>query len=169
MIESGSKDTIEAIFERAVEIEYKAAGIYRDFSQVFSHIPEVSAFWRGLSEDEMQHANMLQDVRKSLTVEQLLSPCDKEISEKVARVQRMLSEDLAASIKNLDDAHELAHELESSEVNAIFEFLTIEFVPSEEQTRFVVSVITQHLLKLVDFSRNFGDRDWRKEISIHAV
>jgi len=169
MIEAGSKYTIEAIFERAIKIEYKAADIYGEFTQLFSHIPEISAFWQGLTEDEMQHANTLQDVRKSLTSEQLLSTCDKEMSEEVARIQRMLSEDLTASIKNLDDAYELAHKLEFSEVNAIFKFLATEFVPSEEREQFVVSEITQHQQKLIDFNRNFGDRDWRKGISIHAV
>lgn len=117
----------------------------------------------------MQHANTLQDVRQSLTSEQLLSPCDKEMWEKVVRIQRVLSVDLTASIKSLNDAYELAHELELSEVNVIFKLLATEFVPSEERKQFVVSEITQHQQKLVDFSRNFGDRDWRKGISIHSV
>ncbi len=45
MMESGSKDTIEAIFERAIQIEDKAANVYREFSRLFSHIPEISALW----------------------------------------------------------------------------------------------------------------------------
>jgi rubrerythrin len=169
MVESGSKDTIEEIFERAIQVECKAADIYEEFSQLFSHIPKISAFWRGLAEDEMQHANTLQDVRKSLTSEQLLSTCDKEMSEEVARIQRMLSDDITASIKNLDDAYELAHKLEFSEFNAIFKFLAIEFVRSEELEQFVVSGIMQHQQKLIDFNRNFGDTDWRKGVCIHAV
>jgi rubrerythrin len=169
MIESDSKDTIGAILERAIEIEYKFADIYREFSQQFSHIQEVSAFWQGVTEDEMQHAKALEHVRTSLTGEQLLSPCDEEVSEKVAGIQRMLSKILTKPIKNLDDAYELAHELEFSEVNAVFKLLATEFVPSEERKRFVVSELTQHQRKFVEFSRNFGDRDWRKGIGVHAA
>lgn len=169
MIELSSKDTIEAIFECAIEIEYKAADIYKEFSQLFSHIPEISAFWQGLIEDEKQHADMLQDVRNSLTSEQLLSPCDKELLERVARIQRMLSKITIESINNLNDAYELAHELEFSEVNTIFKLLATEFVLSKERKQFVISEITEHQQKLVDFNRSFGDREWRKGISTHAV
>ena len=121
-----------------------------------------------LTEEEMQHANTLQDIRKSLTVEQLQSPCDKELSDIVARTQRMLRGVLTESIKNLDDAYELAHELEFSELNAIFKLLATKFFPPE-QRRQIVPNIMQHQQKLLDFSHNFGDRDWRKGISIHAV
>ena len=166
MIESGSRETIEAIFERAIEIEHKAATIYTEFSQLFSHMPKITVFWQGMTEDEKRHMAALQDVRKSLTNEQLQSPCDKNISEKVAEIHRLLSKDLTASINNLDDAYELANELEFSEVNAIFKFLAAEFVPSEQRIQLVASEIKQHQQKLLDFFENFGDRNWRKEISI---
>ena len=168
MIESGSKDTIEAVFKRAIGFEYKAADIFKEFSKLFSHIQEISSFWQEMAEDEIQHADTLQNIRKSLTTEQLLSPCDKELSMKVDITQRMLTEVSIASIKNLDDAYELAHELEFSELNAIFKLLATKFFPPE-QRRQIVPNIMQHQQKLLDFSHNFGDRDWRKGISIHAV
>ena len=86
-------------------------------------------------------------------------------SEKVIATQRMLNHDLTASINNLDEAYELAHELESSEVNAIFKFLTIEFVSNAEREQFIVSQIDQHQQKLIDFSSDFGSKAWRKGIS----
>jgi rubrerythrin len=166
MRKPGSRDALEEIFRRAVEIERAAAGIYTRFSQLFSHLPEISAFWLGLAEDEMQHANTLRDVCELLTSEQLASPCDIEISERVAAAQRMVREDSPASVKNLDDAYEVAHELEFSEVNAVFKLLATAFVPSEERRQFVVEQITQHQQKLVDFGRGFGDRGSRKAIAI---
>ena len=169
MMELGSKETIGELFDRAIEIEHEAASIYTEFSRLFSHVPGLSAFWKGLVDDEMLHARTLEDVRKSLTPEQLLSPPDKEMWENVARIQRMLSKDLVGSIGSLDDAYELAHDLEFSEVNAIFKFLAAEFVPSQERNKFVISEIVQHQKKLSDFSRNFGDRDWRKGITIQRV
>ena len=169
MIESGSKDTIEGIFERAIGFENKAASVYKEFSRLFSHNQEISSFWQELAKDEIQHAETLHNIRKSLTSEELLSPCDKEMSIKADITQTMLNEVSIASIMNLDDAYELAHELEFSEVNSIFLLLTSEFIHSQEQEQFIFSEITEHQQKLVDFTHNFGDRDWRKGISIHAV
>jgi len=169
MMKSDSKDTIEVIFERAIEIEYKLAYLYKEFTQLFSHIQDISVFWKGLTADEVKHAKTLKDVRKALTHEQLLSSCDKEILEKIAGIQRLQSEILSKSVKNLDDAYELAHELEFSEINAVFKLLATEFVPSEKRKQFVASEIEQHQQKLMDFSHNFGDRVWRKKINIHDV
>jgi len=54
--------------------------------------------------------------------------------------------------------------LEHGEVNALFEFLAMEFIPFEERKRWVVAEITQHLTKLETFSQTFGHREWRKGI-----
>jgi len=159
--------TIKAFFERAIGFEYKAADIYKEFSKLFFHIQEISSFWQELAKDEIQHVDTLQNIRKSLTIEQLLSPCDKEISIKVDITQQMLNEVSIASIKNLDDAYEIAHELEFSEMNAIFKLMATEFIHSQEREHFIVSIITEHQQKLVDFTHNFGDKCWRKEIIIN--
>ena len=167
MIESGSKDTIEAIFERAIGFEYKASDIFKEFSKLFSYAQEISSFWQELAEDEIEHADTLQNICKSLTSEQLLSSCDEEMSMKVDMTQRMLAKVSIASIKNLDDAYDLAHELEFSEVNAIFKLMAATFIHSQERKQFIISEIGKHQQKLVDFTRNFGDRDWRKKITIN--
>jgi hypothetical protein len=69
----------------------------------------------------------------------------------------------------LNDAYELAHELENSEVNSIFKFLTSELIPSDKQEEFIFSTIKQHQQKLLDFDRNFGDSEWRKGIKIQRI
>jgi len=166
MRELNHEKTIDELFKRAIKIERKAGDIYKELSNLFSHIPEVSALWKGLAEDETLHMNTLQDIHKSLTQEQLSSPSDEQIWENVVKIQYLLDKDLLGQIKNLDDAYELAHELEFSEVNAIFKFLTIDLVPSEERKEFVMSEIKQHQQKLLDFDHNFGDRTWRRQINI---
>ncbi|MDI6809132.1 MAG: hypothetical protein QME66_09155 [Candidatus Eisenbacteria bacterium] len=166
MMESVREATVERLFESAIEIEYAAADIYKKLSVLFSHEPRVHAFWRGLFDDEVRHATTLQDVLGSLTPEQLLLPPDMEMWNNIVRIQRMFRKDLVGPIDNLDAAYELAHDLEFSEVNAIFKFLAGEFVPSEERKRFVHSEIVQHLQKLTHFGENFGEKGWRKEISV---
>ena len=165
MIGSNDEQTMAQIFEQAIEIEIKAASMYRKYTELFSHIPKMSAFWSELTKEEMDHANTLRAIHKSLTAEQLQVPCSNELLEKVKTTQRMLNNDLTASINNLDEAYELAHELEFSEINAIFRFLAIEFVSNVEREQFIVSQIEQHQQKLIDFSSDFGSRAWRKGIS----
>ena len=166
MIQPNCEETIESLFEHAIEIEYKAAHLYEKLSKLFSHVEGLSDFWDELVNDEKQHATTLQEVKKQLTPEQLLTHSDKEIWANIASLQRLLSKDLVGAIKTLDDAYELAHELEFSEVNAIFKFLTVGFIPSDARKKHVNSHIQEHQQKLLDFSRNFGDRNWRKGIKI---
>ena len=67
---------------------------------------------------------------------------------------------------NLNDAYEVAHELEFSEINGIFKFLTIEVITSEERSKFMRDEITKHERKLLDFGDTFGDKTWRMQIAI---
>lgn len=169
MIQSGPEETVEQLFKHSIEIEYKAAHIYETLSKLFSHVPGLTGFWQGLMEDERRHVTILQEIQKLLTPEQLLAHSDQKMWEAVAGIQRKLSEDLVGAINTLDDAYELAHELEFSEVNAVFQFLAAECVPSDERKQFVRSEIEQHQKKLLDFGPNFGDRDWRKGIDIQPI
>ncbi len=169
MINSRPEKTIERLFEHAIEIEYKAADIYERFSKLFSHVPGLPAFWQGLHDDEIQHAITLQNVHKSLTPEQLLSYSTKEMWHDSMIIQQMFSKDLVGSINTLDDAYELAHELEFSEVNTIFKFLASDPIPYDKEEELLNSDIIQHQQKLLDFSRNFGDREWRKGIKIQRI
>ncbi len=169
MIHSRPEETIERLFELAIENEYKLADIYERFKKLFSHVPGLPAFWQELHDDEIQHATTLQNVRKSLTPEQLLSCFAKEMWDNAVRLHRMLSKDLVGSINTLDDAYELAHQIEFPEVNAIFKFLSSKLIPSDKQEKIIDSVIVQHQQKILDLSRNFGDREWRKEIKIQRI
>jgi hypothetical protein len=132
-------------------------------------VPGLPTFWQGLHDDEIQHAITLQNVRKSLTPEQLLSHSPKEMWATAMIIQQMFSKDLLGSINTLNDAYELAHELEFFEVNAIFKFLASELIPYDKQAEFIDSALKQHQQKLLDFSRNFGDREWRKGIKIQRI
>ena len=46
---------IAGFFEQALEIEQKSADIYAKLSKLFSHVPEVSAFWNEFAKEEKQH------------------------------------------------------------------------------------------------------------------
>ena len=60
------------IFERLIEIEYKASKLYAELWKLFSHVSDISDFWRELAKDEIFHMNTLQEIYKSLTEEGLI-------------------------------------------------------------------------------------------------
>ncbi len=159
-----SDKTIDRLIEAAIDLECRAAGIYQTLSEKFAQVPGISAFWQGLNKDEIEHAAILKDTRSLLTPEQLSAKPDNKIWEDIAGVRRMLEQHPVEAIKTLDDAYELAHELESSETNAIFRFLADECVPSGIRKELAHSVLEKHLKKLADFTQNFGDREWRRKI-----
>lgn len=164
MDDTHSEHTLGDLFEQTFGVENKAAQLYGKFSEFFSHVSDVAAFWRGLAEDERTHITILQDILKALTEEQLSSPLERKVWRNVLSVHDLLDADLTAPIRTLDDAYEVAHQLEFSEINSIFKFLANEVVPSKERRRILLSSLDQHQNKLMDFNHEFGNRGWRKTV-----
>ncbi len=169
MINSKPGNTIERFVELAIELEYKTADIYGRFSTLFPHVLGLPAFWQGLHDDVIQHTITLQNIRKSFTIEQLLECLPTEIWDSIIKMQQILSKDVFASIYNLNDAYELAHELEFFEASTIFNLLTLKISPSDKQEKIDYLTIMKPQEKLMDFTHSFGDREWRKEIKVKGI
>jgi rubrerythrin len=58
MIQPNPEMTVEKLVTSAIEIERKAAKIYHTFSSLFSNVPKLAAYWKGLAEDEALHASL---------------------------------------------------------------------------------------------------------------
>ena len=159
---------IAGFFEHALEIEQKSADIYAKLSKLFSHVPEVSAFWNEFAKEEKQHRDTLKEIYDSLTNEQLFSFLNEDIMQKVNEIQNILNKDLISPIKNLNDAYELAHELEYFEVEAVFKFLANKVITSEERKNFILLEINDHQQKLTVFSNKFGDATSRRRVTIRS-
>ena len=160
----GMEKTNKALFDSAISIELDAGRIYKDFERYFSHESEISAFWAGLSDDESNHAEILRDTRDSIPLDILETEAKPAMWENISSVSQLLEKNINAVIETLDDAYELAHQIEASEVGAIFKFLTLEFFSSPVREAFITSEIMDHQGKLVSFTKRFGPRSWRKEI-----
>ena len=154
------------MFELAIRIEKSQQALYHKLSEMFSHLSDVSDFWKGMEKDEMYHAKTLEKIRGSLHPYQLLTPADPSILRKIKEVLNTPLKERMNSIKTLNDAYDLSHEIENSELNMIFEFLVKEFESSEETKKFALEEIDYHLDKLMKFPQTFGDIDWRKSIVI---
>lgn len=163
------ENTVELLLTYAIEIEYKAAQIYGTLSELFPQVPGLSAFWQGLKNDELAHVDILRQTQMQMTPEQLLRNPGSKTWKDLKNLQLLLSSDLLAEVNTLDDAYELAHDLEFSEVNTIFQYLTVDCIPSEKRKQLIKSTIGDHQKKISDFSRTFGDREWRRSISVQNV
>jgi rubrerythrin len=164
MSDASPNTSFDEIFQSAIEIEKKAGNIYERFAELFAAFPKIVDFWKGMNQDESGHAKWLLEMKESLSEEALSSYPDYDLILKVHSIKKSLDEYSKKKIENLDDAYELANEIESSEVNNLFRLLTKKFVSSEDRKKLLFSEINQHQLKIMDFSKNFGDGLWRKEI-----
>jgi rubrerythrin len=164
MSDMGLETSFDEIFQSAIEIEQIAGQIYEGFAKLFSDFPKIVDFWKGMNQDEIDHAKWLIEIRESLSKEELSSSPEYEFILKVHSIKKLLGEYSKKKIDNLDDAYELANDIESSEVNNLFRLLMHKFIPSEDKKKFILSEINEHQQKIMDFPKNFGDRILRKEI-----
>ncbi|MBN1803659.1 MAG: hypothetical protein JW837_00270 [Sedimentisphaerales bacterium] len=165
-----SEKSVEYILRQAARAECLAHRLFLKFSELFSHISEVSIFWAQMAQDEEDHAGVLLNIQKSLTDKQLADAAEPELLEKIEKVLVFLGNISPDSIETLDDACELAHELEFSEINTVFKVLASEFVSNETRRQATLSQLGHHIGKLMHFTDDIGDRDHRKEIAVkHPV
>jgi rubrerythrin len=157
-------ETTNALFDLAIGAEIEAMHLYNGLAKRFSHHPEVANFWHGMLQDEIEHAQHLERVRSYLKSDQLQAPADQSLIEKAKNISRISVEEGLSSVETLDDAYELANEFEHSEVNRVFTFLMSELVPDEQKRKFAFAELQQHLSKLMDFSKSFGDVESRKKV-----
>ncbi len=158
--------TIEETLETAVRIETRAADLYGVLARRFSHVPGMTGFWEDLRHDELGHANTLRSVRGSLSKEKLASTVEHSITASVNGIMEMMGKDLLGQIKTLDDAYEIANELEFSEINALFKYLTTDIVTTASRGEIIVHHIDEHQQKLIDFDKHYGNKEWRSQFKI---
>jgi len=160
---------LKYMFNDAIAIELMAAGIYKDFEVFFAYIPDIMNFWKSLHDDELNHAEILKETRDSLLPSVLDSTVENLMWENIHLVRKKMMRYQKENIKTLDDAYELTHEIESSEINAIFKFLNLEYFSTPLRESFIASEIMTHQKKMLEFSEKFGPKLWRKEIMIRIV
>lgn len=164
MVEQNRDHTIKELFDAACETELRFAAIYKKFAAIFSDDPSLAEFWTTLAADEIGHEKTLRTIANSLNTKQLASLADNDLYYKIHEVRHLLDENEAARIINLDDAYELSHLLEFSELNWVFKILTTGFFPSQEKEQFILLHITEHQNKIESFSKKFGNKSWRQSV-----
>jgi hypothetical protein len=143
------------IFERAIETKKRVGQIYRQFARLFSHIPEVEDFWRRMNINQITHADWLKEIKDSLTEEQILSLPQVELVLKTHAIKNLFDEHSKREIGDLHDAYEVAHEIESSEVNNLLKMLSSEFISSEKKKNFILAEIDEHRRQIMNLPEKY--------------
>jgi rubrerythrin len=156
------------LIDTAIATEDTARKVYLGFTYKFSSQPEVADFWQTMADDESVHARILSSLRSHVSEDKLHVPIDARLAEMAQKLKVLDARALVNSIHTLDDAYKIAYELESSEANTIFNFLTIRYLPTDESYDIINATIDRHLLRLAEFSRQFGDVDKCQHIAVGA-
>jgi rubrerythrin len=140
--------TVNELFELAIAAEEAAEELYRGLQAKFAPHPDVARFWREYAAEEAAHARWLERIRGKLNPEQLSAPADSQMVSDVRKILRFSIENALKGIKNLEEACQLVSEVESSETNAIFEFLITDFATDEQAQSFIRAQLKDHITKI---------------------
>jgi rubrerythrin len=154
--------TLNDLFEFAKGLEHYAQEVYAECARMFSGHSEAARIFGALAEDEKMHELELEKTRSGLAEEQLGQPGEPELVHKAKYLQDCSVEKTLLSIHNLNDAIEVAQDLENSEVNQLFRLLAIKSLPNEIRQQFVEKVISQHLSRLREFTGTSFDAPTRR-------
>jgi len=164
---SSNTETVAKLFENAIALERAAKTLYQQLEKMFSSYPEVALFWKQYAEEEEGHASYLEHIRAKVEADRLVQPADRDMMRKVKQCLDMASPGILAGIKTLEDAHQLATELENSETNAIFEFIILNF-STEELARshsFLRTQLNTHITRLEnEFPTPYKSRSARQKV-----
>jgi len=167
MAMSSNTETVAELFEYAVALERAAETLYRQLEKMFASYPEVASFWKYYADEENGHALYLERIRAGVDADRLSGQADSDMLRKVRQCLENASPNSLATIKTLEDAHQLATELENSETNAIFEFMILNFSTAElaKSHSFLRTQLSTHIARLEnDFPNPYKSRSARQNV-----
>lgn len=141
--------TIGELLQVAIALEEAAQELYLGLEARFAHRQEVASFWSKYAEAEAGHARWLIGLRDDLSAQTRSEPCDPGMLKSGHRRLQASLNSMLQQVNDLEDAFQLADELENSEMNTIFEFMISEFSDSKETGSFLRSQLREHVAKLV--------------------
>ncbi len=158
-------ETTAELFKLAIAAEKAAEELYLGLGAKFAHQPEVAGFWRDYAQEEVEHTRWLESAREKSRPDQLSAPADSSILEDAHNLLQVSPQDALEQIKTLEDAYQLANELENSEINVVFEFIITHFTSDEGARSFLRTQLRSHIARLVtDFPARFASAASRQAV-----
>ena len=144
-----NEETVATLFELAIEMEKAAEALYRDFAAGFAHQQQAADFWRVYAVEEAGHVRWLERFRNKLSLEQLSAPADLQMLQNARQALYLCKQNASQQVNSLDDACQMASELEGSELNVVFEFLVNHSPEDKETQAFLRAQLKIHINKLM--------------------
>ena len=159
--------TVAELFELAIGLERTAETLYRGLAAKFPSYDDVVAFWEQYAVEEAGHALWLQRLRDELDADKLVAVADPSMVKYAVSVLNLSVETSLARVRNLEDAYQLVNDVESSETNAVFDFLVTNFAYSKEVLSFLQRQLESHVARLMDeFPARFQSRRARMAVVV---
>ena len=114
--------TPKSVYDKFVEFEERAASVYLHLAAHFSKNPELSSLWLEMGMQEKQHAGFLQFCGDEQLFTENLP--DEAVIRRLEEVYREIEKRVADPELQINEAFQIALELETSEVNEIYCQLT---------------------------------------------
>jgi hypothetical protein len=140
--------TVDELFDMAIKAEEIAEELYRHFQASFASQPDAARFWRAYAAAEVGHALVLKRIREGLSPEHLAAPADAETAAAAQRLLKFPVEKALQEVETLEDAYQLANEIESGETNVVFEFLIVHFASDAQAQALIRSQLRDHVAKI---------------------
>ena len=145
--------TVQASLEAAIEFERIMGEIYAKFAKIFADQQELAQLWASMREDELVHAQILESVHEKLLPEQKAAPAPQKINESIEYLYEVFTIAKNQNVQTFDEAYNVAHDFEFSEVNTVFKFLATELVADYQHPDFLDNQVDQHLYKLLNYKQ----------------
>ena len=142
------------VYDGFIGLEDRSAALYLELSVRFFDNPELSWFWVEMAMEEKQHAGMLQHCREAGVFASKLP--DKDHIQRLNALFRRLEARLAEPQLAMDDAFEMAVELETSEINDVYSRLTAPIQgPAHVMRKKMELSVAGHFERLSDAASKF--------------
>ena len=162
---TSNHETVEELFKLAIELEKYAEKFYLGLETKFADYPVLAVFWRLYAQEEARHARMLEDLASELFPLELAAPAPKEGLDNARQLLQTPVDTLLAQVTDLDQAYEIAFNLENSETNSLFHLLFQRYSVVKESEYAVTDLLREHIAKLVcDFPAPYNKKAERLSV-----
>ncbi len=160
-----NETTVAELFDLAIQCEQVCEKLYRELETDFAHVPELAKFWEKYAREETGHARFLERLRNESGREKLSAFADTSAIESARTALQSSMEMGLRKVDDLEDAYQLAVELENSETNTVFEFLITNYSTDEKSQRFLRAQLKNHVANLtLDFPSKFKSVTARRAV-----
>jgi hypothetical protein len=155
IVQQNAPMQVANIYDGFIGFEERSAALYMELSVKFFNNPALSWFWVEMAMEEKQHAGMLHHCREAGVFAAELP--GKDQIQRLAALFRSLESRLTQPELTVDDAFEMAVELESSEINDVYSRLTAPIQgPAHVMRKKVELSVENHFARLLEAAVQFN-------------